>query len=134
MIVKLLMIDNQPEGDDFIEDPSWDDIEEALNLMDGSYRTYLGLYKEEEPTEGDFLMVGGGVDKEQFVCSYFNEGEEYYVLNEQEKDPETVVNVPVGQMGAKKKKYVNPKGNILDAIKHFYETGDMDPEVKWQKI
>lgn len=134
MIVKLLMIDNQPEGDDFIEDPTWDDIEEALSKMEGNYRTYLGLYKDEEPTESDFLMIGGGVEKKQFVCSYFNEGDEYYVVNQQEKDPDAIVDVPIGQMGAKEKKYVNPLDNILGAVKYFYEKGEMSPDVKWESV
>lgn len=134
MIVKLLMVDNQPDGDDFIDNPTWEDIEEALNNMDGQNKTYLGFYKNEEPNDEEFLMVGGGNGKQQFVCCYYNEGEEFYVLNQNEKDPDTVVDVPIGQMGRKKKKYINNLDAILDPVKFFYKTGTMSPDVTWQKV
>jgi hypothetical protein len=133
-IVKLLMIDNQPEGDDFIDNPTWLEIETALHQMDGKYHTYLGLYKANEPTEGDFLMVGGGMNPQNFVCSYFTGDTEYYVINENEIDPETVVEVPIGQMNVKQKKYCNDLLYILPAVKYFYETGSMSPGVKWSAI
>ena|SRR5688572_19728689 len=130
--VKLLMIDNQPAGDTFIDYPSWKDIEEALYLMDGHYRTYLGLYKQEEPGQ-DFLMVGGGRDG-IYVCSYYNKNMEYYVLNETVADPETVIDVPIGQMNAKQKIYCNALADIVESVQYFFQTGTMNPLVKWIQV
>jgi hypothetical protein len=131
-IVKLLMIENQRNGDDFIEAPSWEDIEAALHKIDGCHVTYLGFYKEEEPTEEDFLMVGGGIDGKHYVCCYYNKGDDHYVLNLHEKEPDKIVDVPIGQMGAKKKKYCNDLKDIIAPVKYFYETGNMSPDVIWE--
>jgi hypothetical protein len=135
MIVKLLMVENQPEGDDFIEEPTWDDIEEALNMMEGNDRTYIGLYKVEEPTDEEFLMVGGGEDGKNYVCTYYNRAKgEYTVVNQHEKDPDGVIEVPIGQVIGKRKKFCNDLKDIIQPVKYFYESGTMSPDVKWEKL
>ena len=76
MIVKLLMVENAQEGDDYIDNPTWEVVEEALNKMDGETTSYVSFYKDEEPNDEEFLMVGGGVDGKNYVCCYWNDGDE----------------------------------------------------------
>lgn len=131
MIVKLLMIDDQPSGDDFITDPSLEDIITSFKQLNGHNHTYIGLYKEEEPNMDEFMLVGGGTDK--YVCSYYKDGDEYYLTNNDINEPDKLVEIPIGQMNIKPLKYVSSNPDeIIHALEAYYTTGEMAEDLHWE--
>lgn len=55
------MVENTTlDHDEYIDFPSWETTETNIKLMDAHNRTYVGLYKTEEPNADEFLLVGGG--------------------------------------------------------------------------
>lgn len=129
-IVKLLMTENQMDGDIYTTNPSWNDVEKSLISIDGNLITYVGLYKDEEPDSDEFLLIGGG-DSGNYVCSYYNDGDEYYLVNPRENEPDKLVEIPIGQMNVKPKKYFNNLEIIISTVKFFYETGKMLDSAQW---
>lgn len=126
------MIDDQPTGDDFISDPSLEDIISSFKQLNGQNHTYIGLYKEEEPNMDEFMLVGGGGDK--YVCSYYKDGDEYYLVNNNIIDPDKLVEIPIGQMNIKPLKYVSSSPDeIIQALDTYYSTGEMAPDLQWEK-
>ncbi|MBC9932498.1 hypothetical protein [Chitinophaga qingshengii] len=131
MFVKLLMIDHQPAGDDYIIHPNLDDVLQSCRQLNGSTRTYIGLYATETPNADEFMLVGGGGS--HYTCCYYKDGDEYYLLNPHVNNPDQLVHIPIGQLNIKPMKYCSSSmEDILQALQTYCTTGEMDAALTWE--
>jgi Immunity protein Imm1 len=105
----------------------WQQIEAAINQLDGHHRTLVTL-----ETEGETHMaVGGGEDKYLVYLTFDNEQFHYIV---EPSKPDLDENLVVGgQEGIYPAKLCIDKDTALRAAKVFAELGAMEKSVIWER-
>lgn len=128
MYPKYLVKDNNPQKNIELENPSFDQIIEAVYSLDGNQHSYLMLCPE---ADSDEMMVIGGGEKNEYICLYYN-GDEYSLINPNETSNEKVA-VFMGQMCIRKKYELVNIQSVLLAVKTYAESGTKDRTLTWKK-
>ncbi|MCY7390154.1 MAG: hypothetical protein LH647_01235 [Leptolyngbyaceae cyanobacterium CAN_BIN12] len=105
----------------------WQQIEAAINQLDGNHRTLVTLEAEGET----HMAVGGGKGKYLVYLTFDNERFHYVV---EPSKPDVDENLVVGgQEGIYPAKLCVDKNTVLKAAKAFAERGAMEKSVIWEK-
>jgi hypothetical protein len=75
-------------------------------------------------------MIGGGKDN-IYVCFYYD-GDEYYLIDHNNKNDRSSVPVMVGQVSGKLKKHCVGLEQLLPAIKLFCDTWSPHDNPDWE--
>lgn len=109
-----------------IENPSWENVENMIDSMDGTQidGVYLGK------SEGDYLMIGSGEDG--IYIGVVMEGDKCYQCWDENKPDETMeINVG-GQPGDYPRKMQFDKVAIKDVAKYYYLNLKRHPQYYWK--
>jgi len=133
MKVKSIEIENFDSNKDFYSSvQSWREIVNAIDKLDGNKISYCMLYKTENPDIEDFLMIGGGKDG-IYVCSYYN-GDEYHLVNKNNKNDQSIIQVLTGQVSGKFKRHCVERDQLLPSVKLFCETWSVYNNPDWEQV
>lgn len=127
-------VGNRDEGD-FIENPTWQQIESAIGELNGTTQTLVTLGADEEI----YMSVGGGAGGQYIVnvtfdnLTFYNlvvrdSGTEFY-----RSQPEEVQQLLVGgQLGNYQAKICVDLQTALLAAKTFALAGELEESVSWE--
>ena len=106
--------------------PSWDDVTDAVNRLDGLTRTTLWL----DDSEGSYIQVSGPVAGLFTVDLTLASGR--YLHARDEEDSETLVSVPSGNDSVDLPRSTLVRRAIVDeALAHFLVEGTLAPNLAW---
>jgi len=130
MIVKYLGITDHasdfPFGEQRIDNPSVDQIEQAVRSLNGKLRSCLGLSIDED----HYLAIGGG--GALYIVQFFPDM--FRLIN-----PDVPANsnrqicLVVDQRGWFSEKECVPLNLALQAARHYALTGQMDKDLSWEQ-
>ena len=113
-----------------IDFPTWEDIENVINLLDGEYVTQITM---DNGNEADYLCIGGGNDG---LCNVFiskNDNEIIYTLMKLDANDSLVHKlVTGGQEGDFEDKLCVSIDMAKRVAKMYYESGQMDASFIWE--
>jgi hypothetical protein len=135
MYVKRLSIEDQRIADQtspdlIVSSPIWDQINSAIQQLDGRYRTMIIL--GQESTEFDYMVIGGGKDQLYWCGVYDQEGREFVVIDPS-KSSTTYIKVPSGQPTTVPLNETIGLGDAIVAAKEYAETGERAAQLVWRK-
>jgi hypothetical protein len=105
----------------------WQQIEVAINQLDGNHRTLVTL-----EAEGETHMAIGGGEGKYLVYLTFNNEQFHYVVKP--SNPDLDENLVVGgQEGVYPAKLCVDKDTAIKAAKTFAELGAMEKSVIWER-
>ena len=130
MKTKLIAIENFGSKDSYISVKYWEEIVNAINKLDGNNISYCFLYSTEEPSIENFLAIGGG-ENNLYICSYYD-GDEYCLLNKNNRNDKSIIPMLVGQVSGKLKKHCVDREQLLSAVKLFCETWSIYDNPDWE--
>jgi hypothetical protein len=118
--------DTQAEA---VTDPDWAEIETAIKQLDGKKFTLVTLNVGDEVPS---MTIGGGANGIYVVHVTFDNSAFYSLLNP--SGTERKISLIVGaQRGEFEEKECVSLDMVLRVAKHFYETGQMDKNLSWDK-
>jgi hypothetical protein len=120
-------IGNRNEGE-FIENPDWNQIEEAIRKLDGKSKTLVTLGVDDET----YMMIGGG-ESGKYIVSVTFDNISFHNLVDLSKPDETQKLVVGGQEGIYTAKVCVDLLPCLVAARTFAESGKLDTLLSWQE-
>jgi len=110
-----------------IENPSWEKVESAINLLNQREKTQVVLKLEDWSN----ISIGGGNGK-YHVC-FTTPDERFFVLNEpNKKDMESTEELVVGgQIGNYPSPSIVSLNLVIKAAKFYFEYGKINKELSW---
>lgn len=114
-----------------IDEPSLEQILNAISAMDGTKSSYVMLHPG-EPDDNVFLAIGGG-NEGRFLVNYWdgNTGVEQRVINPAITSDE-YVGVMMVQLTERKAPEIVDRATVLKVARHFATTGELTTEVCWK--
>jgi hypothetical protein len=108
-----------------VQQPAWEQIQEAVLQMDGHGRCWVSIVADEET----YLMLGGGADG-RYVCEVVVPQGDFVLCDptQPEGDPVPINN---GQLSLYEPRHVVDLGKALQATRHFAATRELDPSLTW---
>jgi immunity protein Imm1 of predicted polymorphic toxin system len=133
MYVKRLTIEDQRILDPYspelaVSDPSWDQVETAIQQMDGRFRTLVILGQEN--SEFDYMVIGGGKEG-IYWCGIFDQQGREFTLTDPGRSSTTCVKVPAGQSTSVPLRETVGLHEVIVAAKQYAETGDRTGKLTW---
>ena len=131
MRVKFLstdLWDESADEDDDVPDPSWQEIESAIRVLDGKKRTIVTL-----DAGGEWHLAVGGGSANRYVVYMTFDNMSFLNLLSREKADRTVTLFVGGQDSLFPDNTVVDIALALRAAKAFAETGQADPSCKWSQ-
>ncbi len=119
-------IGNKNKGD-FIENPSWSQIETAIRELDGESKTLVTLGIDEDT----FMSIGGGANK--YIVTVTFDNCNFYVLIDSPKSEQIQTLVVGGQNGNYPANQCVDLLHCLLAARTFTESRKMDTLLTWQE-
>lgn len=120
-------VSNKNESE-FIEKPSWNQIESAIRELDGKNKTLVTLGVNEDT----YMMIEGG-ESRKYVVSVTFDNLSFHNLVALSKSDTTEKLVVGGQEGIYPAKICVDLLPCLLAARTFTEAGELDPLVSWQE-
>ena len=131
MYVNTAILEQSPPPSRTVHDPTWDEVQQMIELMDGRECTSLIL----EHTEEDYLTIGGG--GAQYICEIYKQTapSDFHFWNL--VDPNPRVTEPVRMMVGVEI-YVEPqncvdRSAVIRAAKTYCESGAVDATLPWER-
>ncbi|MBH8599598.1 hypothetical protein [Thermoactinomyces sp. CICC 10523] len=123
------------EGKEVVLNPTWDQIKSALNQMDG-YDTLDNILLVSSKN-GHFTITGGNRIKGKKLYHVFSmdcEGADANLVNPLvSKSDEEYLQITVQRVGFElPKKYLVEYHDMIKAVKHFFETGELTKDQEWE--
>jgi hypothetical protein len=118
-------------SDIYIEEPSLEQILNAISAMDGATSTYVMLHPG-DPDENVFLAIGGG-NEGRFLVNHWDgntEVEQRVILPSVTSDE--WVDVMMVQLTERKAREIVDLATALKVATHFEATGQLTDEVCWK--
>lgn len=116
--------------------PSWSIIEDAIGSLDGDH-VRLVLISEHKPTSdsglpygGRALGIGGGGQSGLYTCKYFENDEEFGIIDPENPD-EQYVDILCGELTSVQVRCCVPLHKMLSIVKLFAVDGDIDMNYHW---
>ncbi|NEQ36787.1 MAG: hypothetical protein F6K40_11060 [Okeania sp. SIO3I5] len=119
-------VGNQDEGD-FIENPTWQQIESAIGELNGTSKTLVTLGADEEI----YMSVGGGAGG-QYIVNVTFDNLTFYNLVDLSQLEEVQQLVVGGQLGNYQAKICVDLQTALLAAKTFALAGELEESVSWE--
>lgn len=110
-----------------IKHPSLEQVEDAVRSLDGDQRSTMTIYVTDER----YMLIGGGGN--HYICEVFPETTRLLNLGVPE-DSDQYVTVVVGQPGEYWQGECVPLHTVLQAARHFADTGEMDGSLLWSEL
>jgi hypothetical protein len=131
MIVKSLDLTDHasdfPFGEERINNPSVEQVEEAVRSLNGKSRSCLGLHIDED----HYLAVGGGGGG-HYVVQFFPDM--FRLINSNvSANSDREIRLVVDQKGWFSEKECVPTELALQAARHYALTGQMDKDLNWEQ-
>lgn len=120
-------VDNKDEGD-FIENPSWQEIETAILELNGKSKTLVTLGADEET----YMSIGGG-EAGKYIVNVTFDNISFYNLVNFSKSEQIEKLVVGGQVGDYPEKMCMNLQTVLLATKTFAELGKLEKSVNWEE-
>lgn len=120
-------VDNKDEGD-FIENPSWQEIETAILELNGKSKTLVTLGADEET----YMSIGGG-EAGKYIVNVTFDNMSFYNLVNFSKSEQIETLVVGGQAGDYPAKMCVDLQTVLLAGKTFVELGKLEESVTWEE-
>ena len=114
-----------PDGEMKISNPSWEQIETAIQALEGQRHTLVGL------TAGDAgtLLIGGG--NGQYIITALFGNNSHLTAGKSEADSIDVELTVGGQTGIYSSNKIWPLDIALQAARQFVDTGSLDSNLEW---
>lgn len=119
-------IGNQNQGD-FIENPSWSQIETAIRELNGESQTLVTLGIDEDA----YMSIGGGANK--YIVTVTFDNLNFYVLINSPKSEQIQTLVVGGQNGNYPANQCVDLLHCLLAARTFTESGKLDTLLIWEE-
>lgn len=107
-----------------LESPQWVDVEAAIENLDGTCKTEVGLFVN----DNCYLQIGGG--NECLVCAIRSKGK-LYVLSNPERSLTSTRRVVAGQEADYPENECFPKEVIIKVAKWFWDNKTPLPDQHW---
>ncbi|SFJ16163.1 Imm1 family immunity protein [Thermoflavimicrobium dichotomicum] len=124
----------KPRKKEVISNPSWDQIKSVLDQVDG-YDHLDNVFLECEEA-GDLLVAGGNEENgiRLYHVSYFYDGSLVNLVNPSvPRENEEYITITVERVGTDiPKQYLVEYSDMIKAFKHFFETGELTEDQKWE--
>lgn len=124
--VRLLSQDDTLGSVREIPDPSWADIESALEQMDGNRRTQVGIVIAED----HHMIVGGGPDGYVLSCQC---GEKIFSLCKPEREGNGVRSVVCGERADFPEDEVIAWDAVLAAASAYFDRAELATNLQWRE-
>lgn len=112
-----------------LENATWESVEQAIRHLNGEDLCDVLLGIEAEAPQ---MMICGGEDGKNYLCTVTHDGETYYTLTVlQPKDNAMILIACGGVEGAFPSHYISDLENVIIAAKTFYEQGERDISLNW---
>lgn len=109
-----------------IDEPSWDQVKQAIVALDGIVKTIVTLSKNDET----YMMVCGQWENLYMVNASFN-NENFFSLIDPRRSPRKVILFVGGQNGDFEENKCISRSQALDAAEHYYLTGELKGTLPW---
>jgi hypothetical protein len=130
LIVEDVSIDDPMGANRQVRNPTWEQIENAIESLDGKDRSTV-IIGPLEP-EQVFMVIGGG-ESGRLVCNVFDNGREYAVTDPA-KPSDKVVEVLLGQTTVRSFNEIVDLDSPLLAARTYAETGMRDERLTWKEL
>ena len=111
-----------------IREPPWDEVQVAIEAMDGSTRSIVMLCVT--PDYEELMGIGGG--KHGLRCCFIVDSVGDLLLVDPEAGSKDVVTFLMGQISARPRDQLLPLGPILTAAKSYYDHAEPAPDLTWK--
>lgn len=132
MYVKRIFYDNLKYVNDFekeIELPSWEEVEELINMMDGDTVTQITM---DDGNEDNYFCIGGGNEGLYNVFISENDNEIMWSLINPDNDLEIYKLVTGGQEGEFEGRLCVTIEVVKKVAKYYYENGKKCDDFEWE--
>jgi hypothetical protein len=120
-------------SDIVIDDPSWQDVEDAIRALDGHRRNDIYLYPDKQ-NEETWLAIGGG-DGRYILTGGVAVDQEFPTLTDPGKPPEPEEAIVVGgQEGLYPGNWVLTLESALRGARAFYDVGGFQNDAPWTRV
>ena len=118
---------NQPQE---VHGPSWGDVEYWVGRLDGQLHTQLCLERQ-----GCHILIGGGPERFNACITTWNEEEERFftLTNPTGNATDQIGLVAGGQLGLYPANTVVELGQVMTALRVFFESGNVDSDQAWEE-
>jgi hypothetical protein len=117
------------ESERAVEDPTLEQIERALACLDGSKVTFVGI-KGDRPDQS--ITIGGGTDGKYVVSATFDNRRFFTVINPDAK-PGRIAMPAGGQLSEFDATQCVDRPAMMQAVRTFVTTGELDKALKWAR-
>lgn len=119
------------DNSEVIENPTWENVKNMILNLDGWNRTLVTFGNYDE---GYYMAIGGGKNGEYIAyVSYDDEEKIFHLVNQNGSKKELVELVVGGQRGNFPEKICVTQNMVLSAAKRFFETQEVDLNLKWEE-
>jgi len=119
----------EDEYERVIRDPTWDDIEQAIQLLNGDTISETALANGDDVP---YMGVAGGGES-GYIVFVMHDDTNSHNLVDQSKSRDEVMLVAGGQMGSFEERHCVDLKTTLQAAKVYAETGTLDPSLYWEE-
>lgn len=139
MFVRILYCEDYneiPNGGREIEDPTWDNIRDAILELNGGNRSNLVLRKGYDDEYEELMGIGGGGDNGLYVCFIGSQkpGEPEWKLFDPSKISEEPIEIMAGQPTWYARSSCIGLDEVLKAAETYSKFGKRDETLSWESV
>jgi hypothetical protein len=129
MIIRCLTIDHWAERGDHpqsIQNPAWNQVEEAICSLDGKARTIATL-----AISDDAYMLVSGRWNDLYMVNATPDSRQFFSLVDPARDKKKVVLFVGGQNGDFEANKLTSLRTVFEAAEYYYATGKIKETMNW---
>ena len=131
MFVRFMSADHWQDGTNHgvrISNPSWDQVREAIQALDGKHKTMVGITDKEG---SDHFMLIAGQWNGRCLVNATKDNLNFFSLTDPAGSSNKRTLYVGGQDGEYEERKCVPLAWVLEAAEHFFETGELKPTMNW---
>ena len=122
-------------GDTKIFNPTWEDIEEAIESLNGNSHSVMILQKHRDFIAQEYMAIGGGASDGMYICFIRTKPPERFdwKLYDPSQSKEETIEIMASQLMKLSRQDCLYLDDVVKAAKTYTLSGDRDSSLHWQK-
>ena len=120
----------------WLEDPTWEQIEESIDELDGNGHSIIVLQKEVNFLDGEYMTIGGGGSDHRYVC-FIRTPEpnqpDWQLINPSQSASETT-RILVSEFVELSLRDCVTYTDVLQAAETYFLSGIRDKSLEWEQL